>query len=445
MTVARTREVALHALASAGRGSGDAGARSRRRRPARRSGTAAARPRSGSRPCTAPISISPVGSAGLTVPSGRVRTAPVTRTTYSLRRSWAPSTTHCTMPVRSRTSMKARCSPCSRRRATQPHTATVAADVVGPQLAAVVGAHRATPAAGRARSPSVGVTSSVREEGRARSAGHLGPTVDRALRHWPVARCCAPSPDRAPARRSPTMSTSGAPERSAVFICDFIDRAGRSKARSTAEPGAAQLARSDRAPPRRRRRRPRTRRATESARGTRLRRRRSPAPARCPMPKPMPGRRRAAERLDQTVVAAAAADRVLGRRRAPPPGTRRWCACSSRARGRGAARCGSRCRPRSARPAPGRSGPPPRADSWSSSRGASATTSWLAARFESSTRMGCVSTFSRSSGSSSSRRSARNDAQPVDVAGPVGRRADRVESQVDLAQAERRGRSRRAG
>ena len=43
-----------------------------------------------------PISISPVGRFGLTVPSGRTRTTPVTRTTYSLRTSTALSTTHCT-------------------------------------------------------------------------------------------------------------------------------------------------------------------------------------------------------------------------------------------------------------------------------------------------------------------------------------------------------------
>ena len=53
---------------------------------------------------------------------------------------WAPSTTHWTMPVWSRTSMNARCSPCSRRRATQPHSVTVASDVGRAQRAAVVGA-----------------------------------------------------------------------------------------------------------------------------------------------------------------------------------------------------------------------------------------------------------------------------------------------------------------
>src|SRR3954453_10110703 len=71
-----------------------------------------------------PTSTSPVARLGLTVPSGRARTVPEMRTTYSLRRSAAPSTTHCTSPVWSRRSTKARCSPCSRRRATQPHSCT---------------------------------------------------------------------------------------------------------------------------------------------------------------------------------------------------------------------------------------------------------------------------------------------------------------------------------
>ena len=50
---------------------------------------------------------------------------PSTATTYSERTSTVPGTTHWMMPVWSRTSRKARCSPCSRRFATQPHTVTV--------------------------------------------------------------------------------------------------------------------------------------------------------------------------------------------------------------------------------------------------------------------------------------------------------------------------------
>ena len=71
----------------------------------------------GSRRCSRPPRPRRWRGCGLTVPSGRARTVPVMRTTYSLRRSWAPSTTHWTMPVWSRRSTNARCSPCSRRRA----------------------------------------------------------------------------------------------------------------------------------------------------------------------------------------------------------------------------------------------------------------------------------------------------------------------------------------
>ena len=61
----------------------------------------------------------------MTVPSGRWRTTPVIRTTYSLRTSTSLSTTHWMMPEWSRRSTNARCSPCSRRRPTQPQTLTV--------------------------------------------------------------------------------------------------------------------------------------------------------------------------------------------------------------------------------------------------------------------------------------------------------------------------------
>ena len=65
-------------------------------------------------------------------------TVPVMRSTYSLRRSWALETTHWTMPVRSRRSMKARCSPCSRRLSTQPQTDTSWPTSVGAEVAAPV-------------------------------------------------------------------------------------------------------------------------------------------------------------------------------------------------------------------------------------------------------------------------------------------------------------------
>ena len=65
--------------------------------------------------------------------------------THSLRTSVAWSMTHCTMPEWSRRSTKARCSPCSRRRATQPHSRHLRADVGRAQHAAQVRAHGGGP------------------------------------------------------------------------------------------------------------------------------------------------------------------------------------------------------------------------------------------------------------------------------------------------------------
>src|SRR3954465_4957844 len=71
-------------------------------------------------------SISPVGSSGFSLPSGRRRTSPVTSTQNSLRRACASSsrTTTCTHPEASRGSTKTT-PPWSRRRATQPASVTV--------------------------------------------------------------------------------------------------------------------------------------------------------------------------------------------------------------------------------------------------------------------------------------------------------------------------------
>ena len=84
-TSLRSRMRRAPAPAGAGRGSGSAAAPPRRPRRARRSGTAAAPPRSAPRPGSATTSTSPVGRAGFSLPSGRRRTSPVTRSTYSLR------------------------------------------------------------------------------------------------------------------------------------------------------------------------------------------------------------------------------------------------------------------------------------------------------------------------------------------------------------------------
>ena len=69
----------------------------------------------------------PLGRAGLTLPSGRRPTGPVTAMQYSLRRPDATASSRITtwaMPLRSRRSMKAT-PPWSRRRATQPARVTV--------------------------------------------------------------------------------------------------------------------------------------------------------------------------------------------------------------------------------------------------------------------------------------------------------------------------------
>ena len=64
------------------------------------------------------------GNAGFTVPSGRGRTVPVTRSDVLRPQRVRPVDDALDDPVWSRTSTKARCSPCSRRRATQPQMLT---------------------------------------------------------------------------------------------------------------------------------------------------------------------------------------------------------------------------------------------------------------------------------------------------------------------------------
>ncbi len=80
----------------------------------------------------ASTSIAPVGMFGLTASGRRLRTVPLTCTTYSLRIPaasacasgvWLASTTTCVVPHRSRRSMKIR-PPCSRRRLTHPASVT---------------------------------------------------------------------------------------------------------------------------------------------------------------------------------------------------------------------------------------------------------------------------------------------------------------------------------
>ena len=89
-----------------------------------------------------------------------------------------------------------------------------------------------------------------------------------------------------------------------------------------------------------------------------------------PEPKPMPGVGGPPSCLDQAVVAAAAADRVLRRVERVGLRTRTSCACSSRGRARAAARCANGdAERRRARPAPRRSARRRRRDRWSAIAG----------------------------------------------------------------------------
>ena len=98
------------------------------------------------RSSSATSSTSPVGMLGLARPAPRLRSTPVTATTYSGRAAsalaWASgetslSRTTWVMPVRSRRSRKMRL-PWSRRRLTQPMRVTVCAGVGAAEFAAGV-------------------------------------------------------------------------------------------------------------------------------------------------------------------------------------------------------------------------------------------------------------------------------------------------------------------
>ena len=133
LTRLRSRSAARGRRRGAGPGSGSAAGPPRRPRRARRSGTAAAPRSQRTSTSVATTSTSPVGRSGFSLPSGRADTSPTTLTQYSLRSGCATSasrTTTWTTPEASRRSRKAT-PPWSRRRATQPASVTVCADVLG--------------------------------------------------------------------------------------------------------------------------------------------------------------------------------------------------------------------------------------------------------------------------------------------------------------------------
>ena len=243
--------------------------------------------------------------------------SPSTATTYSLRTSTVPGTTHWTMPVWSRRSTKARCSPCSRRLATQPHTVTrsgprrpPAASRTGRSAArwprgrggglggnGHVGSFRGAPVGG------AGVMVPRRGAGgrlpRSRGRRAAAPSSRVAARTASTTSATgtvrwSPAPRRGrsdtvpeAASSGPTISTHRAPDLSAALNWAFIDRS--SKARSADRPAARSGGGQVAGAPSRRRCRPRRRRAgrgrpakTPSAsQASRIRS--------MPMPKPMPG------------------------------------------------------------------------------------------------------------------------------------------------------------
>ena len=186
------------------------------RRPGRRRGTAAARPGPGSPPRSRRARPRRWRARCSRLPSGRRRTVPSTCTTHSLRTSTDPSTTHWTTPLWSRRSTNARCSPCSRRRATQPHSRTRSPACAEPQLAAQM----------RSASPSA-LTSALLRSGspparpvapRAATAPRRPPGRPRrhagAQRHRPGGELLGPDDHGA----------RGAPERSASFSWALSER-----------------------------------------------------------------------------------------------------------------------------------------------------------------------------------------------------------------------------
>ena len=338
-----------------------------------------------------PSSTSPVARSGFTVPSGRARTTPVTRTTHSLRTSTDPSTTHWTTPV-------------AVAQVDERQVLAVLAPACHPAADATRSARRAS---GRSsphqwvRSPNAGgysVTVPPEPCGCARRPVSRGTTsCSPAARSRTVAVPSATS-------CSPTITATRAPERSAAFICAFIDRP--SKARSVRSPARRSSAVRSRAAV-----------AVGGVDDEHVERRagaaNTPSASQAssirsmPEPKPMPGVGGTAELLDQAVVAAAADDRGLRGVERLALELEQWCACSSRGPGRGRGRPRTGCRARSG-PAWTRSKWAADASSRTSAmRGASATTAWVSGRLESSTRSGCVSTFSRSSVARSPTRSAQ--------------------------------------
>ena len=226
---------------------------------------------------------------------------PVMRSTYSLRTSTAWLTTHWTSPVWSRRSRKARCSPCSRRRATQPQRLTVRPA----SLARRVPHWSVRMLVGRP------VLMTATTPGPRRRAPVRGTASCRRSPCWSSDRRARSVTTPAASSSGPTITATSAPERSAAFIWLFMLRWSndRSAAMPAARSSAARASAS--CPPRRvddvdldpRRG------GREHALG--IAGQQDPLDPRAEADAARPGR--AAQGLDQPVVATATTDGVLRR------------------------------------------------------------------------------------------------------------------------------------
>ena len=367
--------------------------------------------------------------------------------------------THWTMPVWSRRSTKARCSPCSRRRATHPQTVTVWPTSAGrrtPQRCVrravgwfsvwfgsvwfgsvvMVGGCRALSLVGSGRGGDQGVVrirallwgaSGLRSQVSGAAAGAIGqrqpgPTppgrlsnsstmAERGTLRWPASASAgaAGRPCRPPPSWGPTTRATRAPERSADLIWDFMERPP--KARSARRPARRSLAVMDTAdsPPAV----SMTLRVQRIGRQSRVEREDALGVARQqhPLhadPEPDTGRGVAARQLRPGRRSGRRRRRRSAPRPGPPRRTRTWCTCSSRspAPGDGRSRRATSSRssptrtPREVLPGTGRA----------SGRGGGARRRWRprhSSDLQSSTRSGFSRWRSRCAGHNWSARSAR--------------------------------------
>ena len=156
------------------------------------------------------------------------------------------------------------------------------------------------------------------------------------------------------------------------------------------------------------------------------------------------GRRRPAELLDEAVVAAAAADRVLRGAERRRTGTRRWCACSSPGRAPAGSRARAAGRRRRSSPRTPSKWPRQSGHRWSARRGAPSSTARQPCDLavEGAQRVGvdALAALAAQLG----RRAAQVLAQELDVGRAAGRVAHAVDEQAQRSQTRARRRARPA-